>query len=92
MFSLNTLYTNTLAAANRATDHLGPLSSLADRLADRVLPQAFAKAGCKCPYLCRKWIVCGPCGDMWQSCATYCERCTGKPCYQVCYCTSDVCV
>ena len=91
MLSLDVLYTGTLAVASRATDHLGPLGSLADRLANRVLPQVVAKADCMTPYLCDKWIDCGPCGEYWQSCGKYCELGTGDECYRKCYCTTDCC-
>ena len=92
MLSLDALYTGTLAATSRATDHLGLLGSLADRLADRVLPQAVAKAGCKCPRLCRSWIQCdGGCSGNWRSCAWFCEGPSDTVCDRSCSCTSSPC-
>ncbi len=91
MLSLDALYTGTLAAASRATDHLGPLGSLADRLTDRVLPQSVAKAGCECPYLCKKWLECDQYCAGWWSCARYCEHGTGEVCEWSCLCTSSPC-
>lgn len=98
MISLDALYAGTLAAASGATSHLGPLGSLADRLADRVLPQAVAKAeSCECPKLLRKWMICdhreeSRCTDLVQSCGAYIDLCDGnRVCSSRCYCTSTSC-
>ena len=95
MLSLDALYAGTFAVASRATDHLGPLGGLADRLADRVLPQAVAKAGCQKPRLCRKWIYCervySDCFHRFWSCARYCEGETSQVCEWSCLCTSTRC-
>ena len=93
MLSLDALYAGTFAVASRATDHLGPLGGLADRLTDRVLPQAVAGAVCKCPWLCDYWTRCSKCecDNRVLSCGKWCHGGTNKECYRHCYCSSTSC-
>ena len=91
MISLDALYAGTLAAASRATYHLGPLGVIADRLADRVLPQSVAKASCNHPRLCAKWLACNSNCNGWWSCGLYCEGDTWEVCEATCLCTSSPC-
>ena len=99
MIDLNAFDTAAIRTVRNTTHRLRPLSSLVGRLADRLVPQAEAKADCAVICYCGSGYTCHSCGDpcykfdarVRMYCSDEAGHCTGIICGYYIKCRPTIC-